>query len=94
MSVSQSVLTLISFVLVSLSYKLAQNLDAEHLEFAFQAALLDKRFYLAALAIQACYRGMRTRRELKETLERRKRAVWTLQFFIKKRISAFRLKLA
>jgi len=45
-----------------LSYKLIEKEDPLSLEMAYRMAFLERRFYLASLAIQACYRGLCARR--------------------------------
>ena len=55
-------------------------------------ALMDKRFHLAALAIQACWRGIRTRRESLEFMRLKRKAIWTISKFVIARQAAIRLK--
>ena len=77
--------------IVSLSHKLAERMDPLHLELSYQMALLDKRFHLAALKIAACYRGIRTRRKLKQVLAKRKWAIFALQNAVRRRIKRLRM---
>lgn len=77
--------------IVCLSHKLAERMDPLHLELSYQMALLDKRFHLASLQIAAIYRGIKTRRRLRQVLVKRKWAIFTLQNAIRRRIKRFRL---
>ena len=74
-----------------MSYKLVQTLDSMHLEMSYRAALLDKQFYLASLTIGAGYRGIRTRRALRQIMEKRRWAISYIQSFMRKRLSQMHL---
>ena len=70
---------------LTLSYKVVQTFDSNELEYAFYTALLDKRLHVASLTIAACWRGIRQRRYLKDTIQKRKWAIRYLQRFYKVR---------
>lgn len=76
---------------MALSYKLVQTLDSMHLEMSYRAALLDKQFHLASLAIGAGYRGIRTRRALRQIMEKRRWAIVYIQTFTRKRLGQIHL---
>ena len=60
----------------------------------YRMAFLDKRLYLAALAIQTCWKGIKARRFTSAAIAKRKWATILLQSYLKDRIEKIRLKSA
>ena len=63
-------------------------MDQYHLEFAYMMLRLEQRMSKAATRISCIYRGLKTRRHLREVLKQRKKSTLFIQAIIRRRMLA------